>query len=149
MRYALLAALICLQMTRPAIAASVEEVLAQARSDCEALENGSFHSGEDAVASIDLNRDGVTETLIDESRFSCSSSASLFAANGGSMLHVLVGEQHYSWQALGWQTISWGEDIILLLARHGTQCGGYGYQHCYEAVVFNGDMPASVATSRE
>ena len=136
-------------MTRPAIAASIEDVFAQARNACEGLESGSFHSEEDAVVSIDLNRDGVTDTLIDESRFSCSSSASLFAPNGGSMLHMIVGDKHYRWQALGWRTITWGEDSILLLARHGTHCGGYGYQKCYESVVFNGNVPTSVATPRE
>ncbi len=149
MRHGLLAVLIGLLMTRPAIAASVEDVIAQARSACEGLEAGTFHSDEDAVASVDLNRDGQAETLIDESRFSCSSSASLFAANGGSMLHVIVGDKHYRWQALGWRTIDWGEDTILLLARHGTHCGGYGYQKCYESVVFNGNVPTSVATPRE
>ena len=62
------------------------------------------------------------------------------------MLHVIVGDEHYIWQALGWRTITWGEDTILLLARHGTHCGGYGYQKCYEAVVFNGNVPTSAAT---
>ncbi len=71
MRHGLLAVLIGLLMTRPAIAASVEDVIAQARSACEGLEAGTFHSEEDAVASVDLNRDGEAETLIDESRFSC------------------------------------------------------------------------------
>ena len=149
MRHGLLAVLIGLLMTRPAVAASVEDVIAQARSACEGLEAGTFHSDEDAVASVDLNRDGQAETLIDESRFSCSSSASLFAANGGSMLHVIVGDKHYRWQALGWRTVTWGEDTILLLARHGTHCGGYGYQKCYESVVFNEDGPATVGAKDE
>ena len=149
MRHGLLAALICLLTTQSAIAESVEDVFVQARSACEGLEDGSFHSEEDAVVSIDLNRDGEADTLIDESRFSCSSSASLFAPNGGSTLHVIVGDKHYSWQALGWRTIDWGEDTILLLARHGTHCGGYGYQKCYESVVFNGNVPTSVATPPE
>jgi hypothetical protein len=149
MHYGLLAVLICLLMTQPAIAASIEDVIAEARGACEGLEDGSFHSAEDAVVSIDLNRDGVTDTLIDEAQFSCSSSASLFAPNGGSTLHVIVGDKHYRWQALGWRTITWGEDTILLLARHGTHCGGYGYQKCYESVVFNGNAPTSVATQPE
>ena len=149
MRHGLLAVLIGLLITRPAVAASVEDVIAQARNACESMEDGTFHADEAAVANIDLNRDGQTETLIDESRFSCSSSASLFAANGGSILHVIVGDKHYRWQALGWRTIDWGEDTILLLARHGTHCGGYGYQKCYESVVFNEDGPATVGSKNE
>ncbi len=149
MRHGLLAVLIGLLMTRPAVAASVEDVIAQARNACESMEDGTFHADEAAVANIDLNRDGEAETLIDESRFSCSTSASLFAANGGSILHVLVGDKQYRWQALGWQTISWGKDTILLLARHGTHCGGYGYQKCYESVVFNEDAPATVGSKNE
>ena len=128
-----------------ALAASAEDVIAKARESCEGLESGTFHSRDDAVITIDINGDGVGDTLVDEARFSCSSSASLFAANGGSILHTLVGGMHYQWQALGWRLVDWGEDTILLLARHGTHCADYGYAHCYEAIVFNGDRPGTVA----
>ena len=128
-----------------ALAASTEDVMATARESCEGLESGTFHSRDDAVINVDINSDGAVDTLVDEARFSCSSSASQFAAKGGSILHVLVGDSHYPWQALGWRLVEWGEDTILLLALHGTHCAGYGYTHCYEAIVFNEDRPASVA----
>ena len=126
-------------------AASVEDIVAKARASCEGLESGSFHRRDDAATSVDLNGDGAADTLVDEARFSCSSSASLFAANGGSILHALVAGHQYSWQALGWRLVNWGEDTVLLLARHGSYCGEVGYAHCYEAVVFNGDRPTTVA----
>jgi len=97
-----------------------------------------------AVVRQDLNGDGVAETLVDTALFSCSSSASLFAANGGSMLHVLVGGRHYTWQTLRWELIDWQGDSVLLLALHGSHCNGYGYERCIEAIVFNDDRATSV-----
>ena len=146
MQRLVLALLIYVFTGHSALAASIEDIVAEARNSCEGLESGTFHRRDDAVISVDINGDGETDTLIDESAFSCSSSASLFAANGGSILHALVGGGHYNWQALGWRLVEWGEDTILLLARHGTYCGGHSYAHCYEAIVFNGDRPGTVAT---
>lgn len=126
-------------------AESVDDIIEAARSDCQSLENGQFHQDPEAVVSIDLNGDGMADTLVDTSRFSCSSSASLFAANGGSELHALVNGKTFSWQALGWRVVPWEDDTILLLARHGSYCGGYGYQRCYEAIAFSEDQATSIS----
>jgi hypothetical protein len=116
---------------------SAEALVAAARSSCETLEGGVFAYEADYLVTIDLDGDGQQDQLVDESRFACSSSASLFAATGGSLLHAIVRGQVFSWQAQAWRIIAWGEDNILLLAEHGSECGGYGYQHCYEAVSFS------------
>ena len=132
----------------PASAAAPDEaqtIIDEARAACSGLEGGEFHAEDDAVQELDLNADGTPDQLVDESRFACSSSASLFAPNGGSMLHAIVNGQRHSWQAQAWRLIDWGVDRVLLLALHGTRCGGYGYQHCYEAIVFNDDSPMTVS----
>ena len=125
----------------------VEQLVAAARSSCESLEAGEFASEPDFLVSLDLDGDGQQDQLVDESRFACSSSASLFTPNGGSMLHAVVQGKVYSWMANSWRIIDWGEDKILLLAEHGSQCGGYGYQRCYEAVVFSEGAPLSLRGS--
>lgn len=149
MQRLILALMIYVFAGHTAWAVSIDEIVSQARSSCQSLEAGKFHSRDDAVHAVDITGDGIADTLVDEAGFSCSSSASLFAANGGSILHALVGGRHYQWQALGWRLVEWGEDTILLLARHGTHCGNYGYVHCYEAVVFNEDRPTTVAARPE
>lgn len=146
-RYQLLLAMLAALALPVDAADGIDDILEQARGSCERLERGSFHADQTAHHPVDLNGDGVADRLVDESRFSCSSSSSLFSPNGGSILHALVSGKHYSWQALGWRLIEWGEDTVLLLARHGSYCGGYGYQHCYEAVVFNQDGPATVSSA--
>lgn len=123
---------------------SAEIAVQQAREACETIDGGQFDAGE-YLTETDLNRDGKTDLLIDESRFSCSTSASLFSPNGGARLHAVVGESTHTWQAHAWRIIEWGDDRVLLLALHGTHCGVIGYQHCYEAVVYNEDTPTSVS----
>ena len=87
MRHGLLAVLIGLLITRPAVAASVEEVIAQARNACESMEDGTFHADEAAVANIDLNRDGQTETLI--RNFKRGDPGGVLSRRGGPARHVL------------------------------------------------------------
>ncbi|MEO1676786.1 MAG: hypothetical protein AAFU80_01350 [Pseudomonadota bacterium] len=120
--------------------AAVAEILARAEAECASFENGEFDAG-DAVAEIDLDGDGANDRLVDESRFSCSSAASLFCGSGGCMLHAVVGEEVASFQATGWRVIDWDGMPILLIGRDGGWCGGAGAQVCFEAVNWSmGDM---------
>tara|TARA_R110002049_G_scaffold307897_1_gene510061 strand:+ start:2572 stop:3051 length:480 start_codon:yes stop_codon:yes gene_type:complete len=115
-----------------------------ARKNCEALDAGLFEVDPAYIVTLDLDGDGQPDELVDESHFSCSSSASLFTPNGGSMLHAIVNSAIFSWPVNAWRIVDWGRDKVLLLAEHGTECSGYGYQPCYEAVVFSEHRPMSV-----
>lgn len=119
------------------------ELIDAAQESCAGL-GGEFSASPDAVTRQDLDGDGDEDTLVDESGFGCSTSATLFTPLGGSQLHAIVGDRHDVWMAQAWRLIEWGEDTILLMAVHGSQCKGYGYQHCYEAVTWSDGIPMSV-----
>ncbi|WP_306151376.1 hypothetical protein [Roseovarius sp. MMSF_3281] len=118
----------------------VSQIVNNAENTCASFENGEFAQG-DAVTKIDLTGDGQADTLVEESRFSCSSAASMYCGSGGCMLHAIVGDKSWRFQAEGWRMIEWDGRPILLIARDGGWCGGAGAQLCYEAVTWsNGDM---------
>lgn len=122
----------------PAFASAdpVEDILAEARDVCASYENGVFDAG-DAVSEADLDGDGMPDRVVDESRFSCTSMASAYCGSGGCMLHAVIGERAWSFQAEGWRMIDWDGRPILLVARDGGWCGGAGAQLCFEAVTWS------------
>jgi hypothetical protein len=138
-------ALVFLLLPAPTAAAAgpLENVLEEARKNCESFEDGIFEP-RDAVQPVDLTGDGVPEIVVDESRFSCSSAASMYCGTGGCMLRAIVGDQTFSWLAKGWEVVDWAGDRILLLQIHGANCGGTNLRRCYEAVVWTDDRFASV-----
>jgi hypothetical protein len=126
-----------------AIAGPLDDVLEEGRENCASFEDGLFEP-RDAVQEVDLTGDGVPEILIDESRFSCSSAASMYCGTGGCMLRAIVGDQIFTWLAKGWKVVDWAGDRILLMQIHGANCGGTNLRRCYEAVVWTDDHFASV-----
>ncbi len=118
----------------------VADILSAAERDCNSFENGVFEAG-DAVAEVDLDGVPPLDRMIDTSRFSCSSMASMTCGSGGCTLHAVIGAQSWEFQAEGWRMIDWGGRPILLIARDGGWCGGAGSQLCFEAVNWsNGSM---------
>ena len=144
--------LICLLLFAPAGqlgAQTVEqEIVEAARQACADLDGGEFAAEEDAVTRIDLDGDGNLDTLVDEAKFACSTSATLFTPTGGAQLHSIVGDGHDVWMAQAWRLVDWGEHTVLLLAEHGSRCGGYGYQPCFEAIAWSDDGAMTVRGAR-
>lgn len=128
--------LLCLFSTPGLADDTSATIISKARSACESYENGVFDEAK-AVTKIDLTGDGNMDTVIDESDFHCSSSKSLYCGTGGCMLHAIVNNEVWSFQAVGWRMIDWDGRPILLIARDGGWCGGTGAQVCYEAVVWS------------
>jgi hypothetical protein len=124
-----------------------QEVIEAARQSCAEMDSGEFSAPDDAVKRVDLDGDGTKDVLVDEGKFACSTSATLFSPSGGAQLHAIVGDDHDVWMAQAWRLVDWGEDTILLMAQHGSQCGGYGYQHCYEAIVWSDEGAMTVRGS--
>ena len=139
-------------LTTPAFAASPEaqRLMDQAAKDCSSFENGIFDAG-GAVTEIELGSQFgiVPAELVDESKYSCSSSASFYCGSGGCALNLVVEGQVASWQATGWQLLEWGPDRILLIGRDGGWCGGAGAEVCYEAVVWSNDRLLTVGPPPE
>lgn len=124
----------------PAAADPVDDILAAAAADCSSLDNGVFEAP-DSVIQIDLDGDGEPDRIVDTSNFKCSSALSLYCGSGGCVIHAVIGEASWEFQAEGWRMIDWDGRPILLIARDGGWCGGAGAQVCYEAVVWShGDM---------
>lgn len=138
-----LAVLCAALLAGPALADPASDILGEAKELCASFEDGSFDAG-DAVRRIDLDGDGVADTVIDGSRFSCSSAASMYCGSGGCMVHAVIGDESWSFQAEGWRMIDWDNRPILLIARDGGWCGGAGAQICYEAVVWSHGEKLSV-----
>ncbi|MEM6942761.1 MAG: hypothetical protein AAF565_03295 [Pseudomonadota bacterium] len=130
-----LAALVLL-VPSATLADPVETILARAKADCAGFENGRFEAN-DAVTKIDLDGDDAPDILLDESRFTCTSAASMYCGSGGCQLHAIVGDTATSFQAEGWRVIDWNDRPVLLVMRDGYWCGGIGAQSCVEAVVWS------------
>ena len=130
-----------LLLASPALAQDrVASVLDKAKSECAQVDGGNFDA-KDAVQHVDLTGDGKPDTVVDASRFSCSSSRSLYCGSGGCSLDAIVGDKSWTFQAEGWRVIDWDGRPILLVMRDGGWCGGAGAQVCYEAVTWsNGQM---------
>jgi hypothetical protein len=135
-----------------AIAASPEaqELIDRAAADCRSFNNGEFDAG-DAVVEIELRSQFGTlvAELVDESKYACSSAASLYCGTGGCMLNLIVDGVVISWQATGWRLIEWGPDRILLIGRDGGWCGGAGAEVCYEALVWSNGKILTVGPAPE
>ena len=133
-----------------AVSPQAKQLIDRAAADCQSFENGEFDAG-NAVSVIELTSQfGTVEAeLIDESKFACSSAASLYCGTGGCMLNLIVDGKISAWQATGWKLIEWGPDRILLVGRDGGWCGGAGAEVCYEAVVWSNGKFLTVGPAPE
>ena len=133
-----------------ALSPEAQRLVDGAAAECKAFENGAFDQG-DAVTEIELGSQfgNVTAELVDESKYACSSAASLYCGSGGCMLNLIVDGTVNAWQATGWQLIDWGPDRVLLIGRDGGWCGGAGAEVCYEALVWSNDRILTVGPPPE
>jgi len=143
-RYAWTCLLLLIPASELGAQMTVDEIVATAGQACADLDGGEFAASDDAVTRMDLDGDGTADTLVDEGRFACSTSATLFSPAGGARLHAIVAGRHDVWMAQAWRVVEWGEHKILLLAEHGSRCGGFGYQPCFEAIAWSDEGPRSV-----
>jgi hypothetical protein len=143
-RYAWTCLLLLIPSSELGAQSTEDEIVAAAREACADLDGGEFAAADDAVLLVDLDGDGNDDMLIDEGRFACSTAASLFTPTGGAQLHAIVGGRHDTWMAQSWRLVEWGDHRILLLAEHGTQCGGFGYQACFEAIAWSDEGARTV-----
>jgi hypothetical protein len=120
-----------------------DKIISEARSGCEVMD-GELSLADEAVLDIDLTGDGKPETLIDTSNFSCSTSASMFCGTGGCSIYVLAQGRTFRWLARGWKVVEWGPYLVVLLDRHGSDCGGDNTRNCVEALTWTDGAFGSV-----
>ena len=127
-----------------------QKLIDRAANDCRAFNDGEFDPGE-AVTQIELRSQfgSVQAELVDESKYACSSAASLYCGTGGCMLNLIVDGTIIAWQATGWRLIDWRPDNILLIGRDGGWCGGAGAEVCYEAIVWSNGKVLTVGPNPE
>ena len=124
-------------LATPSLASdAADQVVEQARQDCQAFENGVLETTDDAVTLVDLTADGQPNEIVDAAGFRCST-GNLFCGTGGCSLTVLVDETPTEFLAKAWRVIEWGSLPILLLEVHGSACGGTNLRSCFEAVVWS------------
>lgn len=116
---------------------NVEEILANGREACAFFDNGAFSLEDGAITEVDLDGDGAPDKVVMEAHFRCSTAASLYCGTGGCMTHLVVGDQIYTRLAKGWKAVDWAGDVIILLALHGSECGGTNLRRCYEAITWS------------
>ncbi|MCA3440771.1 MAG: hypothetical protein INF50_10635 [Rhodobacter sp.] len=146
MRHSLTAAFVWLL---PAAAfADADAILADAAKACAEQDNGVFAS-EGAVRQIDMTGDGTEDTIVDEALFTCTTAASLYAGSGGSMIHVFVNGAQSSFLVQGYETVRWGDNLIVLLALGGTDCNTINANPCFEALTWVEDRFVTVRPAVE
>jgi len=91
-----------------------------------------------------MTGDGTEDTIVDEALFTCTTAASLYAGSGGSMIHVFVNGAQSSFLVQGYETVRWGDNLIVLLALGGTDCNTINANPCFEALTWVEDRFVSV-----
>ena len=119
----------------PALAVTVDEVIAEAEAFCVGFENGTVTVGPDVIQSVELTGDTTPETVIDWSGIACSTMASAWGGTGGTTLSVLIDGQRFDHMAFGWTVVDFGGPV-LLLSQHGVNCGATGADRCVQALVW-------------
>ncbi|PTQ71364.1 hypothetical protein [Celeribacter persicus] len=116
------------------------------RARCTGFENGAFDAPAEAISrTTDFNGDGITDPIVEEWRFSCSSSATMFnGGTGGSYVHLFVSQPDggYSrFEFLAYATLivtpqGRANRPVLLLPEHGANCDVTA-EPCYAAYVWS------------
>ena len=119
--------------------APLAERIDAARQSCAHYREGDFDLDRAAVRRVDLDGDGEADWSVDEFAFRCSSAASLFCNTGGCLTHFLVAGKVQSFRNQGWETVNFGRYRVLLLDRHGSDCGGANPTPCISAHVWDAD----------
>lgn len=119
----------------PAVAVTVDEVIAEAEAFCASFENGTVTVGPEVVQSVELTGDDTPETIIDYKGIACSTMASPWGGTGGTTLSVLIDGQRFDHLAYGWTVVDF-DGPVLLLSQHGVNCGGTGSDRCVQALVW-------------
>ncbi len=119
--------------------APLAERIDATRKSCHDYREGELDLDRAAVQRVDLDGDGEADWVVDEFAFRCPTAASLFCNTGGCLSHFLVAGKTVSFRNQGWETVGFGRYRVLLLDRHGSDCGGANPTPCVSAHVWDAD----------
>lgn len=111
------------------------DIVRNAKHECRSFENGEFHATEKAITLHDITGDGKPEEFVDGEQFSCSTALTLWGGTGGTYLWVVVAGKPYEFLAHRWKVVDVGDQNVLLLAVHSSQCSET-IGPCYRAFVW-------------
>lgn len=106
-----------------------EQLEAEKRTFCTALEGEMAVEDRPVSAVVDFNADGVVDPIIPEAVFSCSTSATLFkGGTGGATHHIFVsnaqgGYDRFDLLGHDYRIVVWNDLPIILLGVHFSVCG--------------------------
>jgi len=84
-----------------------------------------------AVQAISVGGEPGSITVVDESFFSCSASASMYCGSGGCAVHFLSDQYTLTMQLQVWEK----KLNSIRLGLHGSACGQVGYLPCYKELT--------------
>lgn len=117
--------------------AVLEQIIDEARENCRSMDNGVFSYGEGAIHDVDVSGDGEPDVIIDSAGFNCTTAASFWCGTGGCMLSVVIDGESYGFLTQGWEVVDLHNYRVLLLAVHGSECGGSNVRKCVRAEVWS------------
>lgn len=133
-------------LTGPAMAQDIPapfvDLLTKRAADCNHFEFGTMTVEDGALQQIDLNGDGALDHVLDEHHLRCSTAASLYCGTGGCSVSFLVNEALDTRLTKGWQVTAFSPMTVVLLQKHGSDCGGTNVNPCVEALVWDGELNA-------
>ena len=135
-RALLASAAFCLATGSAVAQVTADAVIDEADQQCQAFEQGVFHTTDEVLVRIDLSGDDKPDALVDGHGFRCSS-GNLYCGTGGCPLTLLVDGTRTDLLAKNWRVVDWGGHPVLLLRVHGSGCGGTNLRTCMEAVVWS------------
>jgi hypothetical protein len=132
-------------MSAPVLASKLSEKLIEdAKEACVTGEKGKFDQGRNAITTVDLNGDKTNEEIIDSSKFTCSTTKTLYCATGGCPITVIVNDKPTEFLAHKWRVVDWDGQKILLFSIHHSACGDDSGP-CFSAFVLTDKGFRSVA----
>lgn len=106
-----------------------EQLEAEKKSFCTALEGEMAVEDRPVSAVVDFNADGVVDPIVPEAVFSCSTSATLFkGGTGGATHHVFVsnaqgGYDRFDLLGHDYRIFVWNDFPVILMGVHFSVCG--------------------------
>ena len=127
----------------------IKELIEDERASCVKGEGGDFQVPVTAVERIDLTGNGSKDSVVYVGRFRCNGSSSYYTGSGGSIIHLVVGDQIHSYMAHGFSvTFPFGDDYpVIIFGVHGSYCDSYGANNCVMATVW-GDGGFQLVSTR-
>lgn len=116
---------------------SIDRVIADARSQCAAVNDGVLSYSNRLITNIDISGDGNIDHIIDHSQFNCSS-AIVFWRNGLFDITTIVNTRSVDIRNVARFTITdWDGQKVLLVDRHHSACPAAVGEPCVQAYTWS------------